>query len=118
MAREKFGTLTEPMFYVLLCLRSERCGMDIMDRVKRVTEERVVIGPGTLYHLLDDFAGEGMIVETRSEGRKRYYRITEKGMWMLELEYQRILQMAADYEQWKDGTYEKNEEGTEPVFIF
>ncbi|MCI9003389.1 MAG: PadR family transcriptional regulator, partial [Oscillibacter sp.] len=26
MAREKFQTLTEPMFYILLCLREECCG--------------------------------------------------------------------------------------------
>lgn len=115
MAREKFGTLTEPMFYVLSCLRKECCGMDIMERVKSVTGGRVIIGPGTLYHLLDDFAGEGMIVETRSAGRKRYYKITEKGMQMLELEYQRILQMAADYEQWKEDVYEEDEERTQYV---
>lgn len=34
MAREKFRTLTEQMFYVLLCLRTEYCGMDIMEQVK------------------------------------------------------------------------------------
>ena len=27
MAREKFSTLTEQMFYILLCLREECCGM-------------------------------------------------------------------------------------------
>ena len=29
MAREKFQTLTEQMFYILLCLRRECCGVDI-----------------------------------------------------------------------------------------
>ena len=28
MAREKFQTLTEQMFYILLCLRQECCGTD------------------------------------------------------------------------------------------
>ena len=32
MAREKFSTLTEQMFYILLCLREECCGMDVMAR--------------------------------------------------------------------------------------
>lgn len=32
MPREKFRTLTEQMFYILLCLRQECCGMDIMER--------------------------------------------------------------------------------------
>ena len=30
MAREKFHTLTEQMFYVLLCLDEECCGTDIL----------------------------------------------------------------------------------------
>ena len=31
MPRAKFQTLTEQMFYILLCLREECCGMDILD---------------------------------------------------------------------------------------
>ena len=38
MPREKFSTLTEQMFYVLLCLREERCGMDILDQVPAMTD--------------------------------------------------------------------------------
>ena len=30
MSREKFKTLTEQMYYILLCLRKERHGTDIM----------------------------------------------------------------------------------------
>ena len=37
MPREKFRTLTEQMFYILLCLRKECCGMDIMEEVSRIT---------------------------------------------------------------------------------
>ena len=52
MAREKFQTLTEQMFYILLCLRQEQCGADIMAQVSALTRERVTVGPGTLYNLL------------------------------------------------------------------
>ena len=52
MAREKFSTLTEQMFYILLCLREECCGMDVMARVNELTGGRVAVGPGTLYNLL------------------------------------------------------------------
>ena len=34
MPREKFQALTEQMFYILLCLRDECCGMDIMTKVE------------------------------------------------------------------------------------
>lgn len=76
MAREKYQTLTEQMFYILLCLTREQCGVDIMERVREMTEGRVVIGPGTLYSLLESFQQEGFIRETKVEGRRRSYRIT------------------------------------------
>ena len=34
MPREKFKTLTEQMFYILLCLRRERRGSDILEAVR------------------------------------------------------------------------------------
>ena len=61
MARTKFQTLTEQMFYILLSLKDECCGMDIMDKVKEMTEGRVLIGPGTLYNLLGQFVHETII---------------------------------------------------------
>lgn len=73
MAREKFQTLTEQMFYVLLSLRDECCGADIMARIANITHGRVTVGPGTLYNLLESFQETGWIVETKTEGRKRSY---------------------------------------------
>ena len=103
MAREKFHTLTEQMFYILLALRQECCGVDIMEQVSSMTEERVTIGPGTLYSLLESFIAEGFIRETRVAGRKRSYMLTVKGQLRLEEEYRRILQQAEDYRRCKEG---------------
>ena len=86
MAREKFQTLTEQMFYILLCLREECCGVDVMARVEEMTGGRVSVGPGTLYTLLDSFLKAGMIRQTRAEGRKRSSLITGAGSAMLEEE--------------------------------
>ena len=97
MAREKFQTLTEQMFYILLCLQSECCGTDIMARVGQMTDGRVAIGPGTLYNLLESFLRSGMIAETKVEGRKRSYLITDAGRKALEDEYRRLLTLAEDY---------------------
>ena len=102
MAREKFQTLTEPMFYILLTLREECCGTDIMARVSALTRGRVDLGPGTLYNLLDSFQQAGMIRETRVEGRKRSYLITEEGRKALEEEYRRLQILTADYESCMD----------------
>lgn len=97
MPREKFQTLTEQMFYILLCLREERCGADVMEKVADITGGRVTVGPGTLYHLLDQFLHDGMIEETRAVGRKRSYRLTEKGQKLLEEEYGRLCARVEDY---------------------
>lgn len=97
MARAKFQTLSEQMFYVLLCLREERCGIDILDQVPAMTQGRVHVGSGTLYNLLEQFLEAGCIVETRVEGRRRSYLITPKGQDMLDQEFQRIRAQAQDY---------------------
>ena len=97
MARGKFQTLTEQMFYILLCLQRECCGVDVMEQVERMTEGRVVIGPGTLYSLLESFLKEGFIQETRVDGRKRSYQITVKGRLRLEEEVRRLRRQTEDY---------------------
>ncbi|MDE5598825.1 MAG: PadR family transcriptional regulator [Lachnospiraceae bacterium] len=97
MPRLKFQTLTEQMFYTLLCLKNECYGMDILDKIPSMTNQRVNIGSGTLYTLLEQFLEAGMIQETKVEGRRRSYILTEKGKEMLNKEYQRICSQASDY---------------------
>ena len=97
MAREKYQTLTEQMFYILLCLTREQFGVDIMERVREMTEGRVVIGPGTLYNLLESFQQEGFIRETKVEGRRRSYRITRRGREPLDQERRRLERQLEDY---------------------
>ena len=98
MPREKFQTLTEQMFYILICLQTECCGIDIMDMVKKMTDGRVNVGPGTLYNLLEQFMDERIIAFTKSVGKKRSYIITDKGRQLLEKEYVRLKQLTNDYE--------------------
>lgn len=110
MPREKFQTLTEPMFYILLCLKEECCGMDIMSKVDNITDGRISIGPGTLYNLLDQFLSSEMIQETKVEGRRRSYLLTEKGKQMLEMEYLRMEQVMLDYRNVMNGTVAAKEQ--------
>lgn len=97
MAREKFHTLTEQMFYILLCLKTEYCGMDIMERVKVMTGGRVAVGPGTLYNLLEQFCEADMIRETKAEGRRRSYILTQCGMDALNREVERLQKQIEDH---------------------
>lgn len=93
MAREQFQTLTEPMYYILLALTQECCGVDIMEKVKEISHGRVLVGPGTLYAMLAKFEENGVIQMTSSEGRKKSYIITDIGKDMLQKEYSRLLVM-------------------------
>ena len=96
MAREQFQTLTEPMYYILLALTEECCGVDIMEKVKMLSHGRVLVGPGTLYAMLAKFEENVVIKLTASEGRRKSYIITDKGREMLKEEYQRLKTMVED----------------------
>ena len=98
MAREQFQTLTEPMYYILLALTEECCGVGIMEKVKAISHGRVLVGPGTLYAMLAKFEENGIIQMTTSEGRRKSYIITEIGREMLQKEYDRLMVMVKDGE--------------------
>ena len=46
MPRERFKTLTEQMFYILLCLHQERRGVEILEMVRTLTADRVITEKG------------------------------------------------------------------------
>lgn len=90
MAREQFQSLTEQMYYILLALTEPRCGVDISAKAMEISNNRIQIGPGTLYTLLGKFEDEEIIYEVEVIGRKRYYQISKKGYQMLREEYVRL----------------------------
>lgn len=96
MAREQLQTLSEPMYYTLLALTEECCGVDIMEKVKQISHGRVMIGPGTLYAMLAKFEEKDIIKLTVSDGRRKSYVITETGMTELKKEHERLQTMVSD----------------------
>ncbi len=96
MAREQFQTLTEPMYYILLALMEECCGVDIMEKVKTLSHGRVLVGPGTLYAMLAKFEENDVIELTVAIGRRKSYVITDIGREMLKKEYDRLKVMVED----------------------
>lgn len=107
MAREQFQNLTEPMYYILLSLLEERCGVDIMESVEEISRGRVKVGPGTLYALLARFEKEEMIRETEVVGRKRSYIITDNGLDILKEEYSRLMNLIEDGRLFLGGEYDE-----------
>ena len=106
MARKQFQTLSEPMYYILLSLTSECCGVDIMKKVEEISKGRISVGPGTLYTLLGKIESSGMIKETAVEGRKRSYIITKDGYEALKEEYIRLKSMVDEGKNYMGENYE------------
>ena len=100
MSGKERATLTESMFYVLMSfLHQDMCGIEITEFVERKTGGRLRLGPGTLYTLLGKFQDERLIEETQIEGRKRTYRLTEKGREAYLEELERLRACVRDGEE-------------------
>lgn len=104
LPREQFQTLSEPMYYVLLALMNECCGVDIMNKVADISGGRVLVGPGTVYAMLDKFQKNNVITETTCQGRRRTYLITEYGKELLIAEYSRLQILSSDGKKILEGT--------------
>ena len=98
MARDQLQTLTEPMYYILLSLYRENYGYEIMESVKEISNNRVEVGPGTLYPILGRFEKEGIIKLISSEGRRKNYIITDEGKDLVAEEINRLKNLLTDGE--------------------
>ena len=100
MARRKFSTLTEPMFYLLMALeRGDKCGIEINSYISRKSGGRIDLGPGTLYTLLSEFETENVITYVGMDGKRKIYRITDYGKALYIAEYKRLKQCIFDAER-------------------
>ncbi len=91
MGKKSLEPITESMFYVLLCLHNKNMyGTEMAELVRKITDDRVKLGPGTLYSILSTFETEGVINKFSQEGRRITYQITEKGEQLYQDELQRM----------------------------
>lgn len=91
MGKKSLEPITESMFYVLLCLHNKNMyGTEMAELVRKITDDRVKLGPGTLYSILSTFETEGVINKFSQEGRRITYQITEKGEKLYQGELQRM----------------------------
>lgn len=104
MPKQSLKILTESMFYVLMAFRRrEMCGVDVADFIERRTRGRVRLGPATLYTILAKFEKERYIRQTSTEGRKRTYALTAKGVEAYDAEEARLRQCVADARADREG---------------
>ena len=103
MGNKRIEVVSESMFYTLMSfLHGEYSGAEIASMVEKLTKGRVRLGPATLYTILGRFEEEQILMETRTEGRKRIYRITDKGIQMYQDEHERLAQCLSDAAAWEE----------------
>ena len=82
--------MTETSFYILYALQKEMHGYGIMQYVKELTDDEVVLGAGTVYTSFNKMENDGLITMTRTENNRKFYIVTELGNEVLNLEIKRI----------------------------
>jgi DNA-binding PadR family transcriptional regulator len=95
--------LTPAVFHVLLALADGVLhGYAIMQEVAEHTEDRIKMGPGTLYGTIKRLIEGGLIEESNErpdanmdDERRRYYRLTAVGQRVVMAEAQRYADMVA-----------------------
>ena len=100
-APESMLPLTPAMFHVLLSLSdTERHGYGIIKEVESSTDNKVKLGPGTLYGLIKRMLADGLIQESEErpdpkldDERRRYYRLTEFGRQVAAAEAKRLSEL-------------------------
>ena len=97
--RKVYMPMTETGFYILMCLRQEMHGYNIVQKLEAITKGSLRLSPGTLYGSLSKMNRDGLIELVREEEKRRIYRITPLGREVLEIEMKRIARL---YENMKE----------------
>ena len=98
---EKNTPLTEALFYILLSVRKPNHGYGIIQEVEKLTDKRVVLGPGTLYGAIQTMTAKGWIEiysEETDSRKKKEYLITDLGKAVFAEEKQRLKELLRNAE--------------------
>ena len=84
--------LTESTYYILLSLYTPNHGYGIMQTTEQLSNGRVHLAAGTLYGALSALCDKGWIspLEDADGGRKKMYKLTDKGLSVLKNEVERL----------------------------
>ena len=106
--------LTPVVFHILLAVFQRPLhGYAIMQEVNRRSEDRVGLGPGTLYGAIQRMEDAGLLEKAeppsgeKVEARRRYYQMTELGRSALLGETERLEALVAFVRQTSFGSRER-----------
>lgn len=75
--------LTEVTYYILLALVEPLHGYGVMQKVDRLSQGAVRLGPGTLYGAFTSLEKQGLIVMVSEQERRKSYALTPLGRQVL-----------------------------------
>lgn len=95
---KKYEPLTESYYYILLCLyKKPNHGYGIMQETKKLSNNRVKIGSGTMYTAVSKMIKKGWIRDSEilneHDDRRRTYEITKEGIDILTNEIKRLKEL-------------------------
>jgi DNA-binding PadR family transcriptional regulator len=86
----KYLPLTEATYYIMLSLVEPLHGYGVMQKVEKISQGMVKVGPGTLYGVFSNLEKEGLIVKVTEEDRRKCYALTPKGQLVLLRQIERL----------------------------
>lgn len=88
------GALTEAVFYILLALFKPTHGYGIIKFIRTITDDRVILGSGTLYGALNTLMKNGWVTtEEFQEDSRKLYKITKMGRNAVDNELARLKEL-------------------------
>lgn len=88
--------MSETAYYILLSLNEARHGYGVMQHVETITNDRLRLGPGTLYGTLSRMEKDRLIDVVAEEDRRKVYIITDTGREVLRAELRRLKELVAN----------------------
>jgi DNA-binding PadR family transcriptional regulator len=88
---------------VLALLGGEKHGYALMQDVEELSDGSVKMGPGTLYGTLNRLVDDGLIVETRQDDRRRFYKLTAEGERVATAELARLKNLVRRVQAFRPG---------------
>jgi DNA-binding PadR family transcriptional regulator len=88
--------LTEALYYILLTVRKPNHGYGMIQEVSDITNNRVNLGPGTLYGAINSLLSKGWIQlysEDKESRKKKEYIITQSGTEVFQNEVSRLKEL-------------------------
>lgn len=96
----EMGELTDTSFYILLSLVDAKHGYLIMKSIESMTDNRLSIGPASMYTSIKKLLSAGLIQLLKDEDEKRKtYVATEKGIQLLRKDVERRREMVRHAEE-------------------